>query len=256
VRFRDQKLDRIIALLEEREYWSTQELETAVGASRSTIQRLVEELQRRGSLTRIHGGVRRTHRSAVRPTAISARSEADVEAKRRICFLLFDVMPRSGLVYLDAGTTIYPLASIVSPATHGAVEFVTNDVRTAAMLSERGLHHLLLGGQMHMITGSVSGPVTQQLIGNYHFDMALISVDAIASGGQVVASVTNEALLKRSAMENARESVLVATTSKRRDYAGTVIAPLDRFDVWVAEDDSQAIRKQCDAAGVRLIVPG
>ncbi|TVQ18607.1 MAG: DeoR/GlpR transcriptional regulator, partial [Spirochaetaceae bacterium] len=148
VRFRDQKLEHIIDLLEQREYWSTADLVTAVGASRSTIQRLVEDLRSRGVLTRIHGGVRRASRSAARPTALSERSETDAEAKRRICRLLMDLIPRSGLVYLDAGTTIYPVASMVSPATHGAVEFVTNDVRTAAMLSGRGLQHVLLGGQI------------------------------------------------------------------------------------------------------------
>ncbi|TVQ17849.1 MAG: hypothetical protein EA382_18385 [Spirochaetaceae bacterium] len=81
--------------------------------------------------------------------------------------------------------------------------------------------------------------------------MMLISVDAIGSQGHVVASITNEALPKRSAMENAHRSVLVATTSKWRDAAGTVIAQYDRFDARVAEDDSQAIREQCDALYAR-----
>jgi DeoR family fructose operon transcriptional repressor len=256
MRFHEQKLDRILELLETKPYWDTAELAAQLSSSRSTVQRCLRELHDMGLLLKIHGGVKRLNLEPARPVTIDERREEDLPAKQAICSEAVKMIGQSGMVYLDAGTTIFPMTQLLKKSSHANVEFITNDITIAVALSHSELKHVLVGGQIHTITQALSGPHTQMLLGYFSFDLCFVSADCIDFDANVSCSVSMEAILKRLVIERSERRVLLATAHKWKKQAGSLIANLKEFDCWIADTATPDIRKACARYEVALIEAG
>jgi DeoR family fructose operon transcriptional repressor len=253
MRFHEQKLDRILELLEKKSYWDTAELSVQLKASRSTVQRCLRELQDMGLVQKIHGGVKRKDLSRTKPISFDERRQIELPAKKAICDEAVKLIGHMRIVYLDAGTTIFPITQLLTKNSHPNVEFITNDITIAAALSQNELKHILVGGQIHTITQSLSGPHTQMLLGFFTFDLCFISADCIDLDGNVSCSVSMEAILKRLVIERSEKRVLLATASKWKKQAGSLIANLKEFDYWIIDCANSNIREVCAKTEVTLI---
>lgn len=256
MRFHEQKLDKILELLEKNPYWDTTELAARLSSSRSTVQRCLRELHDMGLVQKIHGGVKRLNLGPSRPVSIDERRKKDLPAKRAICAEAVKLIGQSGMVYLDAGTTIFPMTQLLKKSSHANVEFVTNDITIAVALSHSELKHVLLGGQIHTITQSLSGPHTQMLLGYFTFDLCFISADCIDFDASVSCSVSMEAILKRLVIERSEKRVLLATAHKWKKQAGSLIANLKEFDYWIVDTATSDIKDACAQCEVTLIEAG
>jgi DeoR family transcriptional regulator, fructose operon transcriptional repressor len=250
----EQKIEAVLGLLEGQAYWTSQALAKRLGISRSTIQRCLEELDRRGLAVRIHGGVRRVDTAATSPIPLSARAGADRSAKEAMAQAALERLGRSGSVYLDAGTTVLPLARRLETGRHQDMFFVTNDVAIALVLARKRLRHLLLSGSIHPVTQVISGPSALKQVGDFHFDVCFISVDGIDHRGRTTCALMDEALLKRQAMEQSREKLLLAASSKWDHGSGAAIGELKAFTAWITEKASLGMKKTCQEHRTELII--
>jgi DeoR family transcriptional regulator, fructose operon transcriptional repressor len=250
----EQKIEAVVGLLEDQVFWTSQALAQRLGISRSTVQRCLEELDRRGLAVRIHGGVRRVDTAATSPIPLSARAGADRTAKEAMAQAALERLGRSGSVYLDAGTTVLPLVRLLEAGRHQDMFFVTNDVAIALVLARKRLRHLLLSGSIHPVTQVISGPSALKQVGDFHFDVCFISVDGIDRRGRTTCALMDEALLKRQAMEQSREKLLLAASSKWDRGSGAAIAELKAFTAWIAEKASTGMKKACQEHRTELIV--
>jgi len=221
--FYHQKLEKIIELLEQKPYWKSKTLAAKLKVSKSTIQRCLQELHDTGQAERIHGGVRRINSQISMPVSVDERIERDLEAKESICEKALELFPATGYVYIDAGTTTLPLAQKVDNVKYCRLTFVTNSASIAISLARRKPKHILLSGQVHPITQTISGPVAQSQICDYNFDVCFISADGIDSDYGVTCSLSDEALLKRQALKQSDRKVLLAASSKWKVHSGTLI---------------------------------
>ncbi len=254
--FYDQKCDRILELLETQPYWTSKALSQKLGVSRSTVQRCLEDLHRTGRAKRIHGGVRRIDVGVGFPVPLNERSRMDTAAKETIGRRAMALLGESGYVYLDAGTSILPLAQSLDKAQHRAIHFVTNDVSIALVLARQELSHTLLSGRIHPVTQTISGPASLAQISEFHFDTCFISADGIDSLYGVTCLLNDEACLKCQAMRQSTTKVLLAASGKWGQRFGSRIGSLDRFDSFITEKATASMRKGCRAKGLNLIVAG
>jgi DeoR/GlpR family transcriptional regulator of sugar metabolism len=251
--FYDQKLENILKLLERQPYWTSKALAENLGISRSTVQRCLEDLHRSGLALRIHGGVRRNNPSLQLPLPLDERSRTDIPAKQAICQEAGKLIGAEGYVYLDAGTTVLPLARQLSKTQFPQVHFVTNDLTIALTLSEREMNHTLLGGRVHPVTQTISGPVSQSQVGDLHFDTCFISATGIDPDYGVTCSLNDEAHLKRLVMKQSTRKVLLAASGKWGQHSGSRISRLEDFDLFITEQANLKIRKICKIKGLGLI---
>ena len=254
MQFHEQKIDKILSLLNKKTYWNTAELAAELETSRSTIQRCLKELDDMGLVQRIHGGVKKPQSEVIiSPVSLDDRLKKNLPAKQAICRKALTLLGTQEVMYLDAGTTIFPLVQLLDSSPQNHIEVITNDVTSALELSRRQIKHVLLGGQMHPVTQSLSGPHTQMLLGHFIFDICLISTDSIDPDSNVSCSVSSEAILKRLAVERSKKSVLMATREKWRKNAGSFIGTLKDFDYWIIDEALPEIKDACRSAGVELI---
>ncbi len=251
--FYDQKLENILELLDLQPYWTSKALAEKLGISRSTVQRCLDDLHRSGRALRIHGGVRRNNPSLLLPLPLDERSRTDIPAKQAICQEAVKLIGADGYIYLDAGTTILPLARLLNTTQFPQAHFVTNDLTIALTLSQREIHHTLLGGRVHPVTQTISGPVSQSQIGDFHFDTCFISANGVDPDYGVTCSLNDEAHLKRLVMKQSTRKVLLAAGGKWGRHSGSRISRLEDFDVYITEQANIKIRKICKIKGLGLI---
>ena len=252
--FHAQKLERILQLLQLQPYWRSKDLAEKLNISKSTIQKCLQELHDSGLAERIHGGVRRINLQMARPITIDERMNKDARAKELIGTTAVDMLPEIGYIYLDAGTTLFPMAHALAGGCSSKLVFVTNDVSIASILAKYNLKHVLLGGFLHPVTQTLSGPVSQHQICNYNFGMCFISANGIDAKGVVSCSLIEEALLKQQAMKQSEQKVLLAASSKWNNQAGAVISRLESFDVWILDKISARLRAACSKNKVKLLL--
>ncbi len=250
--FHDQKLEKIVALLELRPYWRSKDLAKKLGISKSTIQKCLQELHDANLAERIHGGIRRINLQPASPIALDKRIAEDAKAKEQIAAAAVKLLPKSGYVYLDAGTTMLPLAQLIANKGGRNLTFITNDVSIASVLAKREVKHILLGGSLHPVTQSLSGPLSQSQIGIYNFNTCFISANGVSADGTVTCSLMGEAMLKQQAIKQSANKVLLAASGKYNDKAPTVIAKLKEFDMWICEKPLAGIKNLCRKNKIKL----
>src|SRR5687767_8580034 len=96
----------IVARLVRRPRWTVTQLQREMRVSRSTLRRDLLELEERGDVVRVHGGV--VHRDYLQgePT-FDRRGKESVAAKRAIGAAAVANVVDNAAVYLDAGTTCH-----------------------------------------------------------------------------------------------------------------------------------------------------
>ena len=114
-------------------------------------------------------------------------------------------------MYLGAGTTTgYMLEHLEgSRAT-----FVTNGVSHARALAQMGVRVLLIGGELKGSTEAVIGSQAMQMLKNYHFTKGFFGTNGMTQREGFTTPESNEALVKRTAMEQCLEKYVVSDSSK------------------------------------------
>jgi DeoR family fructose operon transcriptional repressor len=252
--FHDEKLEKIVELLQLRPYWKSIDLAQKLCISKSTVQRCLQELDERGIAERIHGGIRRKDHSPLVPSSLDERIAKDVDAKERMARAAAGLFPDSGYVYIDAGTTTLPLAHALGRAKQKKCTVITNDVSIAIVLARHQIEHILLTGKIHPVTQSISGTASQNQLLDFHFNVCFISADGIDNNGNITCALADEAILKCLAIRNSDTRILLAASSKWNDRSNARIVKIDAFDMWVTDDSSAPIKALCRHNDVKMLV--
>lgn len=210
-------------------------IETAAemfAVSSMTIRRDLLELETEGRVRRVRGGAT----AAPRARPFDARRAMRARAKRTIAEKTLPLVPASGIIALDASTTVSLLASAIGPRA-GLTAFTTAFETFQLLQPLDGVTAVLSGGTTEPTTGSLIGPIALRSLQSVYFDVFFTSADAVdAVDGTSEVSI-EEAEVKRAIAGNATTTVLCVDSSKldRRSVARAL--ERDRIAVLVTELD-------------------
>ena len=132
----EERIRKILTLLEEKKAVSVTDLCQETGASEATIRRDLNELDRQGKLSKVHGGaVLPKDEFQSQEPDILTKSQLNVEQKQRIARYAAAQVNDDDFVFLDAGTTVLAMADHLAASRAG---FVTTSIACAKRLSELG----------------------------------------------------------------------------------------------------------------------
>lgn len=218
------RLQHIIALIERNGSQTNAELAETLNVSLMTVRRDIIELEHRGLLRRVHGGVQ----SAASPDrGFSLRSRQQRSAKQAIGASAAALVEEFQTIYLDAGSTAMELALSLRQRSVKGVRVVTHAINIASELA--GLSHISLvqiGGEVFGQTFAATGPFAVTCIRALSFDQCFVS----AQGFDLQAGLTDSNLLevevKQAVLERAKRAVLIADSSKWGVTSFAKVAPL------------------------------
>lgn len=207
-----QRHEEILRQLQEKGTVSVTELTEQLNASESTIRRDLLALDRMGKLHRIHGGATQTERQFLfNEDNIEEKIRKHMDEKRLIAEYAAAQIQPGDFVFLDAGTTTLLMIDYLEPMD---VTFVTNGIMHGRELVRRGFQTNILGGELKAATEAIVGLAAAQNLSSYNFSKAFLGTNGISTKFGYSTPDTDEAFLKRAAVDRSFVSYVVADSSK------------------------------------------
>src|SRR5262245_22915316 len=204
--------ERIAAIVKETSRVSVEELARLLSTSHETVRRDLALLSERGVVRKVHGGAVHTQTALESPygdRSATARAEKAAIANRAA--QLFG--PGDSLL-IDAGSTTAAFAEALGRA--GNFTVITNSIIVAKELwySSKRSDVYLLGGRFAGENQETVGPHAIEEIQRLHADHAVLTIGAIDPTGIFMDYNADEAYIARAMMASARQTTVLADSSK------------------------------------------
>lgn len=152
--------------------------------SEATARRDLTAIASDGRITRTYGGALADYNSSFAPPTVRATRARS--AKARIAARAAGLVPATGTVFLDAGTTVHALARhlLLHRPSLAGLTLVTNSLPVATMLGGApGLELHVLGGTFLHRQAILLGADAIAALGGWRFDAAFLGGEAFDRDG-------------------------------------------------------------------------
>lgn len=205
------RLNSIEQYVISRETVSIDELCEVFGVSKNTIRRDLNELEMRGHITKVYGGVTATVPGGAVPTPI--RSGLNMADKSLIGRLAAEEISDGDTIFIDSGTTTLCLLRYLVAKKH--ITIITHSLGAMSEAAKyENLNLISLGGIYSPTTDSFVGLSTIEALAAMRITKAFMG----ATGVSLTAGMTNttflEAEIKRAVVQRADHIYLMADSSK------------------------------------------
>lgn len=221
--------------------------------SADTIRRDLTYLEKRGLVTRTHGGAVPAESLLTRDAPIAQRLSARSEEKAKIAREAASLVGDGDTLLIYGGSTTRAFVAALSQRRD--LTIVTNDFGIPLVLPPNVCRALyVLGGQVLEGSQLTVGAVGFPNAGPIRADKALLGVGGISAQG-LSTSVLAEASMMLGMLDAAQKTIVLADSSKLGRSAFAHVAPLDRIDILVTDAvPAPALAAAFDDAGIDTIV--
>lgn len=201
---------KIIELVNQFGYVSTEQLVTELGVSSQTIRRDLNELAENHQIRRHHGGAGSP--SNTENSDYSDRKDFFSKEKNAIGTTVAQMIPNGASLFIDIGTTPEAVASAL--LSHQHLRVVTNNLNAAHILRQKEDCQVTVAGGELRSDGGIIGEATVNFINQFRLDYCILGISAIEADGSMMDYDYHEVQVKRALMRNSRNIILVTDHSK------------------------------------------
>lgn len=208
----EERLARIVDLVNTRGTISIPQLIDELDASESTIRRDLVKLDRMGRLTKVHGGaVRLQEEYVVSDQSLEGRKVLHMPQKRAIAAYAATLISANDFVFIDGGTTT---ECLVDAITEKNALYLTNSLPHAQRLLAKGCRTLLPSGDIKPVTEVLVGAETVNAIRRYHFTLGFWGTNGVGLETGYTTPEFSEAAVKQISLEHTVRPYVLADSSK------------------------------------------
>jgi DeoR family transcriptional regulator of aga operon len=207
----EERRQKIQELLTEEKRLLVNEISEMFQVSSVTIRKDLEILEKRGVLSRVHGGAIRNH-SSVMDLALREKEQIHTREKIRIAKKAAQFIDDKDVIIIDSGSTTTQLARLIKFKKN--LTIITNAVNIATELASSEVSVILTGGILREKSFSLVGPMAEDSLKKITADKLFLGVDGIDFRFGLTTPNIQEAKVNRMMMESAGEVVLLADSSK------------------------------------------
>jgi len=207
-----ERQSQILQLLEAKKFVSYKELSDSLYASFSTIRREVINMQEKGLLLIVKGGVASIDTKIIE----SSRNVRELEhsnAKRKIASLAKSFLREGQSVFLDSSTTVAQLIDYFRNFKNITVITASLDIATSISQSTN-LNVYLAGGLITRNTNSTSGLFSSNVIQSFNCDIFFFSCKGLNECGKITEANSDTKENKCEMIANAKKKILLLDNSK------------------------------------------
>jgi len=228
------------------------ELSDALGISRITIRKDLDNLEGRGLVQRTHGGALAPQSSSIVDPTLKEKEQHQFKEKRRIADAAVKLVREGQCVLLDSGTTTTAIARALLGFQN--LTIVTNAVNIAAELATSNFEVILTGGTLRKNSFSLVGPLAEEMLGEISADILFLGVDGFDPTYGITTPNVLESRVNRAMVKAAKRVVAVCDSTKFSHRSLALIVPPSAIhsvvtDTGISDDDAELLR----AAGIDII---
>ncbi len=227
-------------------------LANELGVTLETIRRNVRNLEERGIVRKVHGGVHLLE--DILEPSLESRLDKKVDAKEKLAKAVAEVISDGDSVFLDIGSTTAYVAQAL--CDHNNLFVVTNSVFVAQTLASRNNNRVFMaGGELRPHDGGAFGVEAQDLIKRLNVRFAVLSVGAVNAESGFMLHDLQEANLARIAAQNAQVRIVVADGEKLGKRAPVTLDSARQINLFFTDTrPSEDIRQMLSANEIDLVV--
>lgn len=179
--------------------------------SEVTIRKDLEVLEKRGILSRVHGGAI-LNQSSVHDIALTEKEHIYPKEKQLIGEKAAQLIKEGDIVLLDSGSTTTQIARNIRFKKD--IKVVTNAVNIASELAGSEVEVILTGGFLREKSFSLVGPIAEDTLQHINADKLFLGVDGIHFEFGLTTPNLMEARVNQLMIKKSIEVILVSDSSK------------------------------------------
>ena len=248
----DERRQHILTLIQRDGRVLISQLSDALGISRITIRKDLDQLASKGLVRRTHGGALSAQGSSLLDPTLREKEQKQSREKERIARAAASLVSEGMCVLLDSGTTTTAIARHLRHFAHLTV--ITNAVNIATELAGTDFEVILTGGTLRKNSFSLVGPLAEDVLHGVHADILFLGVDGFDVKTGVMTPNLLESRVNRAMVNAATRVVAVCDSTKFTCCSLALIAPTAAIHMVIT--DNQLGDQDIDAlttAGVEVV---
>ncbi len=225
----EERRREILALLDRQGRVTVAELRKLFGVSAVTARSDLDALHANGVLVRSHGG-------GIRPLVngpdypLKIRETIHHEEKQRIARAAAEMISPYQTIIIGSGTTCAELAAHIRRQSPEHLTVITYALNVAMRLADTpNLSLVMIGGIFRQVSNAFVGPQAESMMGTLHADHCFIGTVGLDPEVGLTTLDILEAQLNARMLRAARESTVLADSTKFYHRSLAVIADTERF---------------------------
>lgn len=212
-----ERIFKIMELLNKRSFVTVQEFIKELGISKSTVNRDLKDLEEKGMIYRERGGAVKIELmetlSNLNEPPVGSKELIHVEEKDIICKIASQEIKYGECIFLDAGTTP---AYIIPYIVNKNIKLITNSVYLVKKIPQNFAGDIyVLGGEYRLDYDMNFGALTLEDIEKFHFDRAFMSASGLNISSEEIFSIEfGVGAIKKAIMKRANFNYLLVDDSK------------------------------------------
>ncbi|WEV39994.1 DeoR/GlpR family DNA-binding transcription regulator [Lactobacillus sp. ESL0681] len=190
--------------------------------SRETIRRDILQLEKDGKITKWFGTVMPVNDFNI--PAVEQRMTVNQSQKVAICNKALEYMPKSAVIFIDAGSTLLWLAKALK--NKSGYTILTSSIPVINELAASKNRIIILGGVIDPATMSVMGTQTLEFLNTIKIDTAFLGTSGFAKHQGPTGNSFNDGEIKQKIMQNSQTKIVLADSSK------AVYTSLSQYSTW------------------------
>ena len=238
----DDRQQRIMEILAIQGTITVSELSETFDVSNVTIRNDLNQLAEQGQVVRTHGGARLAGERTRQEFTYTTRQRINAYQKRCIGDLAATMVKSGEAILLDASTTAIAVGQALKRRNNlDSLTVVTTGIWTALeMLGAPGFNIVLAGGYVHDTSGSITGTITNEILGRFNFSKAFMGAWGISIQAGLTDSPLVEVDLKRAIIPRCQEVIAVVDSSKFGKLGLATFATIDQISHVVTDENAPA----------------
>ena len=229
---KEERYDRILALLEEDGYISANALSQKLFVSLPTIRRDLAELQKRGLIVRSHGGAKRIQPEHI-VAPLNFRKTVHATEKRNLCRAAAELVQDNDILFIDASTTTLQMADFLGEKKQ--ITVITNGIPLATLLTNKGIRTFCTGGEIFGNSLAQFGSFAEEFIQRFNIDLLFFSCHGVNDKGILTDPSLPETQIRKIAMGQAKKTVFLCDETKLSLSTPYNLIPIQKLDVVITD---------------------
>ena len=202
----------ILEILQNTQYATIEELAEKLYVSPSTVRRKLNLLQKKGLVTRTHGGAQLNDDNNFFPSFTFRVHENSFE-KKKMALAAIKLIKNGDLIFLDGTTSAFFIAEYLSEFKN--IRVITNGVDTLSLLAKNNIAAYSTGGCIQELNRSVLvGHYAEEMIKNFHADIAFFSARSVDDNGEIYDCFEEENVIRKAMIKHATKKVFLCDSTK------------------------------------------
>jgi DeoR/GlpR family transcriptional regulator of sugar metabolism len=189
------------------------------GVAPMTIRRDLEELERKGMITRTHGGARLNYTPNLLEKPFEERIKIESEKKRDLARMASSTIYSGERIFIGSGSTMHFLTFFLDNSRKLLV--VTNSLHIASeLISRANIMIIMVGGEVRSNTLSVTGSFADEMASRFKCDKAYMGTTSIDEEGNLYLGSANEEGIMAAQFNSSTDCYIIADSTKlgKKDF--------------------------------------